>query len=111
MLVKGKTRGDLNVRTSPAVINGNIGFISRGIVDFEGELITSPLDNKQWIKLSKINGSAVFGLYIASWVVDYSEIPQVPQEPIGVPIELEVIEKFEDGITRTSIWRNPTVVE
>jgi hypothetical protein len=109
MLVEGKTRGDINVRTSP-IVSSNLAFTSRGIVTFEGELIASALDNKQWIKLSKLNGVVVSNSYIASWVVDYKEIV-VPQEPSGVPIELQLIEKFANGSTRSSVWINPTVVE
>lgn len=73
-MVKGKTRGDINVRNTAQVINGNISFVSRGIVPFEGEPITSTLDGKVWIKLSKLNGVSIFGDYIASWVVDYAEV-------------------------------------
>lgn len=110
MLVDGKTRGDINVRTSPVVNSTNISFVSKGVVGFEGELITSALDNKQWIKLSKLNGVVVSNSYIASWVVYYKEVI-VPQEPLGVPIELQLVEKFANGSTRTSTWINPTVVE
>ena len=92
MNVKGKTRGDVNVRSVPVVMSGNISFVSRGIVEFTGELITSAIDQKKWIRLDTINGVSASGLYIASWVVDYVETV-----PTNDPTLVHTIEVYSDG--------------
>lgn len=94
MNVKGKTRGDINVRLTPVVISGNIYFVSRGIVEFTGELITSAIDNKQWIKLhtwNRVDMQGSYATYIASWVVDYSEIQD------NSPTLTHTIQVYSDG--------------
>ena len=97
-MVKGKTRGDINVRTSPVATSPitNLSFISRGIVEFIGEIITSSIDNKQWVKLFSINGVFVSGGFIASWVVDITDFNYLP--PIDPDILLtHTIEVYSDG--------------
>lgn len=92
MIVTGKTRGDINVRSTPVVMSGNISFVSRGIVEFAGELVTSAIDQKKWIRLDTINGAMASGLYIASWVVDYQEYI-----PTNDPTLVHTIEVYSDG--------------
>lgn len=75
-MVKGTTRGDTNVRTSP-VIGSNIAFTSRGVVEFSGVEITSSLDGKLYIELTELNGTPISGAYLAAWVVDYDEVEAV----------------------------------
>ncbi len=97
-MVKGKTRGDINVRTSPVATSPitNLSFISKGIVEFTGELITSSIDSKKWVQLNTINGLTVNGGFIASWVVDLTDLNYVP--PITPDILLtHSIEVYSDG--------------
>lgn len=97
MMVKGKTRGDVNVRLTPVVVTGNISYTSRnisytsrGIVEFTGELVTSAIDQKQWIRLITIGGVNANNSYIAAWVVDYTEI-------VSAPSLVHTIEVYSDG--------------
>lgn len=76
-MVKGKTRGDTNVRTSPAILPTNIAFVSRGIVEFKGLLITSSFDGKTYVELTSLNGNAISGAYLAAWVTNYEEFVPV----------------------------------
>lgn len=97
-MVKGKTRGDINVRNTPIVTSPitNLAFVSRGSVEFIGEVVTSALDNKQWIMLSSINGVAVTKSFIASWVVDITDPNYIP--PVNPDILLtHTIEVYSDG--------------
>jgi len=96
-MVKGNTRGDINVRTSPVVTDPitNLSFVSRGKVGFVGEIITSAIDGKSWIKLSEINGIPVVGAFIASWIVDIADRNYVP--PITTPVVVHEIEVYSDG--------------
>lgn len=93
-MVKGMTRGDLNVRTSPVVPNtgSNISFVSRGKVSFIGDLFTSAIDNKLWIQLSELNGVPIGGAFIASWVTDFADY-----NPPVSPILTHTIEVYSDG--------------
>lgn len=104
-MIKGKTASPINVRTSPQVIGTNIKSTLLSGIIFIGSLITSPFDNKQWIELIDVDGVKVSGLFIASWVVTYSEYVQ--PENLGVPVQVKTIETFSDGSTRTLIWENP----
>lgn len=91
MEVEGNTRGDINVRSSPVVTTGNIAFLQKGIVAFSGALITSAIDGKKWIALDTFDGKIVTDLFIASWVVDFTEV---------VPTEIylkHTIEVWSDG--------------
>jgi len=96
-MVKGNTRGDINVRTSPVVTVPitNLSFVSRGIVSFVGEITTSAIDGKEWISLVEINGIPVVGAFIASWVVDITDRNYVP--PVTTPTVVHEIEVYSDG--------------
>lgn len=78
-MVQGTTHQGINVRKTPQVSLNIDRAIGSGIA-FEGELVTG-LDGKQWIELSKLGGVSVSGLFIASWVVNYSTVtPPVTSE-------------------------------
>lgn len=81
-MVQGTTHQGINVRKTPKVEAGNIDRSITSGVDFAGDLVTG-LDGKQWIELSKLGGVPVENLFIAAWVVNYSNVT-VP--PVGSAI-------------------------
>lgn len=92
-MVKGTTHQGINVRKTPQVSSNIDRAITSG-VQFEGELVTG-LDGKQWIELSKLGGISVSGLFIASWVVNYSTVTTPPASEIPEYFDLTT----PDGIT------------
>lgn len=114
-MIEGSVPSPKNLRSSPNdATNVNIiGTIGAGSV-FTGN--TTFQDSKGrglWIKLETINNSSVTKeTWLAGWVVSYKTVEDpIPQEPLGVPVKLKLVEIFENGSTRESIWENPTVVE
>ena len=104
-----------NLRSSPNdTSNVNlIGVIGAGSVATGNETSQDSKGRGLWIKLEIINGSPVIQeTWLAGWVVKYRVVPDpIPEEPLGIPVQLKLIEIFENGATRTSTWENPVVVE
>lgn len=114
-MIEGSVPSPKNLRSSPNDTSSAniIGTIGTGSV-FTGS--TTSQDSKGrglWIKLDTINGAPTTReTWLAGWVVNYNVVPDpIPEEPLGVPVQLKLIEIFENGATRTSTWENPVVVE
>ncbi len=84
-MVTGITDKTVNVRTSPEVAVNFHHYVGSGTA-FEGSLVpcANATDTRLWIKLTKLAGVVVTGLYIAAYVVTYNPVP-VPADPPSVP--------------------------
>lgn len=104
-----------NLRSSPNDdSNVNlVGVIGAGSVASGNQTSQDSKGRGLWIKLETINGSPVTKeTWLAAWIIKYRIVADpVPQEPLGVPVRLKLIEIFENGLTRESTWENPVVVE
>jgi len=114
-MIEGSAPSAKNLRSSPNDLNSIniIGTISGGSTFLGNETFKDAKGRGIWIKLLSINGVNVSReTWLAGWVVSYKVIEDpIPQEPIGVPVKLKLIEFFENGSTRESTWENPVVVE
>lgn len=112
-MINGKSLKNLNIRSTPVVKTGNIVSSIAAGSSFIGSslVVDEAVPSQKWIKLVSIDGVAVSGnQYLASWLVTFTETPSVPQEPLGVPVEIRMTEIFADGDTRESVWNNPQIV-
>ena len=114
-MIEGNVPSPKNLRSSPNdVSNSNlIGTIGTGSV-FTGSITSQDSRGRGlWIKLNTVNGSPITKeTWLAGWVVSYKIVPDTtPEEPLGAPVSLKLIEIFSDGKTRESTWENPVVVE
>ena len=114
-MIEGNVLSVKNLRSSPNDTSSTnlIGTIGGGSTFLGNETSQDSKGRGIWIKLLSINGVPVSTeTWVAGWVVSYKTIPDpIPQEPIGVPVRLKLIEFFENGATRESSWENPVVVE
>ena len=114
-MIEGSVPSRKNLRSSPNdASNLNIiGFIETSSY-FTGSITSQDSRGRGlWIKLNTINGVSVTEeTWLAGWVVSYKIVADpTPQEPIGIPVKLRLVEIFENGSTRESTWENPVVVE
>lgn len=114
-MIEGSVPSPKNLRNSPndASSTNLIGTIGSGSI-FTGSVTSQDAKGRGlWIKLDTINGApTTVETWLAGWVVSYKSVPDpIPQEPVGVPVKLKLIEIFENGSTRESTWENPVVVE
>lgn len=114
-MIEGNANGSVNVRsTSTDASSANIvGGLIKGDTFTATETFHDSKGRGIWLKIvSRNNIPITTPMWIAGWVVTYRIVPDpVPEEPLGVPIQIQMIEKFENGATRTTVWENPTVVE
>lgn len=114
-MIEGNVLSVKNLRSSPNDTSSTnlIGTIGGGSTFLGNETSQDSKGRGIWIKLLSINGVTVSTeTWVAGWVVSYKTIPDpIPQEPAGVPVKLKLIEIFENGSTRESVWENPVVVE
>lgn len=114
-MIEGNANGSVYVRSTPTTASSAnvVGSLMLGDKFTASETSQDSGGRGLWLKLLSKNGVAVTTpMWIAGWVVTYKIVPdQIPQEPLGVPVEIQLVEKFENGASRTSVWANPTVVE
>lgn len=115
-MITGTNTTVKNLRSTPNDVSDSnlIGkLLANSSFTGSGETSQDSRGRGLWIKLSTINDTPVtVNTWLAGWVVDYKIIPDpIPEEPIGVPVELRLTEVFSNGTTRESVWVNPTVVE
>lgn len=114
-MIEGSVPSLKNLRSSPNDLSNLniIGTVNGGSKFLGNETSQDSKGRGLWIKLISIDGVAVLReTWIAGWVVSYKVVSDpIPQEPIGIPVKLRLIEFFENGSTRESTWENPVVVE
>lgn len=83
-MIVGTSYQSVNIRNQPKVVVGNeVGLLKDGD-KFTGSELVSETSTRKWINLSTVNGVPFIG-YVASWVVNYDEIPNSPV-PVDDPI-------------------------
>ncbi len=114
-MIEGNVSGTKNLRSSPSDASSSnlIGTIAGGSSFIGSDTSQDSKGRGLWIRIVSIDNIAVTReTWLAGWVANYQVIPDpTPEEPIGVPLELRLIEVFSNGSTRESVWVNPTVVE